>query len=199
MSTLTGGGAAPPDDPARTGAGDAGAAPAWADGALAIVAEPFDAPDSRRLIDELMADLEVRYAADMEPGQENPELSGEQLVTADQVSPPDGVFLVARLGGRPVGCGALRPDRDGAPGVAEIKRMYVVPEARGRGISRALLAALEAEAVALGYRRVRLETGIRQPEAVRLYKSAGYHRIAGFGRYETDLLSLFFAKDLRPV
>ena len=197
MSTLTGTGAAPPDDPARTGAGDAGAALAWADGALAIAAEPFDAPDSRRLLDELMADLEVRYAADMEPGQENPELSGEQLVTADQVSPPDGVFLVARLAAGPWAAAQARPGR--RPGVAEIKRMYVVPEARGRGISRALLAALEAEAVALGYRRVRLETGIRQPEAVRLYKSAGYHRIAGFGRYETDLLSLFFAKDLRPA
>jgi GNAT superfamily N-acetyltransferase len=197
MSALPEGGLAPPGDRARQGGG--GAVGAAGDGALTIAAEPFDAPDSRHLIDELMADLEVRYAADVEPGEGNPELSGEQLVTADQVSPPHGVFLVARLDGRPVGCGALRPDRDGRPGLAEIKRMYVVPEARGRGISRALLAALEAEAVALGYRRVRLETGVRQPEAVRLYKSAGYHRIAGYGRYETDLLSLFFAKDLRPA
>ena len=64
--------------------------------------------------------------------------------------------------------------------------------------SRALLARLESEAAALGYRRLQLETGLRQPEAIALYESAGYHRIPSYGQYEGDELSVCFAKELEP-
>lgn len=104
--------------------------------------------------------------------------------------------MLARLTGEPVGCGGVRPLRGGPPGVAEIKRMYTAPSARRRGVSRAILARLEREAAALGYHRLQLETGVRQPEAIRLYESAGYDRVAGFGQYEGDELSVCFAKDL---
>lgn len=84
---------------------------------------------------------------------------------AREVEPGRGAFLVARLGGRACGCGAVRSL---GPGTVEIKRMYVAPEARGRGIGTALLSALEAEARALGAVRLVLETGERQRNAVAL-------------------------------
>ena len=80
-----------------------------------------------------------------------------------------------------MGCGGVRILK---PGVAEIKRMYVVPEARGRGVARALLAALEDAARDLGYDRVRLDTGPRQLAAEHLYRSAGYEEIPDYnGNY----------------
>ena len=115
-----------------------------------------------------------------------------------QVTPPLGVFLVARADGEPVGCGAVRPLVDGPADVAEIKRMYTTPEARGRGISRAILARLEAEAAGFGYRRVQLESGLRQPEALRLYETSGYQRIADYGQYAGHELTVCFGKELPP-
>jgi GNAT superfamily N-acetyltransferase len=166
---------------------------------LTVEREPFDSPSAQALVDALMADLDARYAADGPGEGDNPEIAGAWSVRAEQVTPPRGAFFVARLGDRPVGCGAVRRVIAGAPpDVAEIKRMYVAPAARGRGVARALLARLEAEAAALGYRILQLETGMRQPEAILLYKSAGYHRIAGYGQYATDELSLCFAKRLPP-
>ncbi|HKX71843.1 MAG TPA: GNAT family N-acetyltransferase, partial [Acidimicrobiales bacterium] len=84
----------------------------------------------------------------------------------------------------------------GATATGEIKRMYTAPAARRRGVSRALLARLETEAVRLGYRRLQLETGDRQPEAIALYESAGYGHIPTYGQYAGDELSVCFAKDL---
>jgi GNAT superfamily N-acetyltransferase len=169
-------------------------------GELTIGREPFDSPDARALVDALAADLDARYAADGPGDGDAPEIADAWTVRPDQVTPPLGAFLVARLGCVPVGCGAVRRVPRGAPPhVAEIKRMYVTPAARGRGVARALLARLEAEAAALGYRTVQLETGMRQPEAVLLYRSAGYHRIPGYGQYATDALSLCFAKHLPPA
>lgn len=107
--------------------------------------------------------------------------------------PPDGVFLVVRDEGRAVGCGGVcRFDETRA----ELKRMYVVPEARGRGLGRQLLVALEHEAGRLGYDGIVLETGDRQPEALGLYTSAGYERIPCYGIYATRALSLCFEKRL---
>jgi GNAT superfamily N-acetyltransferase len=88
--------------------------------------------------------------------------------------------VVAYVGGAPVGCGAVRRLEGGD---AELKRMYVDPSRRGRGIGRALLAALEAEARALGARRLVLETGIRQTAALALYRNAGFVEIPAFGEY----------------
>jgi GNAT superfamily N-acetyltransferase len=74
--------------------------------------------------------------------------------------------------------------------------MYVIPEARGRGLSRRLLATLEIHARNMGYLSLRLETGVRQPEAIRLYESAGYDHIPRYGVYVDDVHSVCFKKRL---
>lgn len=94
-----------------------------------------------------------------------------------QLNPPAGRFLVGYRDGRPICCGGIK--RLDA-GTCEFKRMYVVPEERGRGVARALLAALEARARELGYAVARLDTGPRQPAARHLYESAGYREIENF-------------------
>jgi GNAT superfamily N-acetyltransferase len=176
---------------------DPGAAtPAPRDAGLEIAPEPFDAPAGTALVAELMADLERRYAADGSGDGDDPAVAAHHRVRPEQVVPPVGLFLVARLGGEPVGCGAVRRLLGGPADIAEIKRMYTAPAARRRGVSRALLARLEAEAAALGYRRLHLETGQRQPEAIRLYETAGFGPIVPFGQYLDDELSVCLGKDL---
>jgi putative acetyltransferase len=131
-------------------------------------------PAVQTLIGELNAELTERYP---EPGATHFHLD------PDEVAPGRGVFLVAFLEDEPVGCGAVRL----LPGdSAELKRMYVKEASRGRGFGRAILAALEAQARALGATRLVLETGERQREAVRLYESAGFLRIDPFGEYVTS-------------
>ena len=161
---------------------------------LEITPARFDSEVARALISALDADLDERYAAD-DALEGEPDHAMLNVLTAD-VSPPRGVFLVARIAGEPVACGALRPAPTGADGAAEVKRMYVVPSARGRGISRRMLAALEAQAVELGYRSIVLETGLRQQEAMALYESAGYAPIANYGGYRDSSLSRCYAKAL---
>jgi GNAT superfamily N-acetyltransferase len=92
-------------------------------------------------------------------------------------APPGGSFLVGSEDGKPVCCGGIKRLPDGA---CEIKRMYVVPEARGRGVARELLEALEDEARTLGYAVARLDTGPHQPRAERMYRVAGYADIDNF-------------------
>jgi GNAT superfamily N-acetyltransferase len=154
---------------------------------LSIVPEPFDSLEAQALITALARDLDVRY------GDEDEAYLLE--VDAIEVTPPHGVFLVARIDGEAVGCGALRP-LPGRSGYGEIKRMYVSPQARGAGVGRGLLAALETLGPAFGFRVLRLETGDAQPEAVSLYESAGWTRIASYGRYADSPSSICFAKDL---
>ncbi|MGH3912969.1 MAG: GNAT family N-acetyltransferase [Pseudonocardiaceae bacterium] len=84
-------------------------------------------------------------------------------------------------------------------GDAELKRMYVVPAARGRGLSRVLLTELERRASTAGRRRMVLETGVRQPESLGLYTSSGYTEIPRFGLYRREPLSRCFAKVLPVV
>lgn len=107
---------------------------------------------------------------------------------------PGSVFVIAWQGERPVGCGALRPF---APGMAEVRRMYVEPELRRQGIARQILEQLEKAAEELGYHTLRLETGTLQPGAIRLYETAGYGRISCYGKYADDPLSVCFEK--RPA
>jgi GNAT superfamily N-acetyltransferase len=154
--------------------------------------EPYDGPIARSLVAALVIDVEERYAGDGEP--DDPE--AEWALAVDDVTPPRGVFLVACLDGRPVGCGALRPLPEAGPGVAEIKRMYTSPSARGQGVSRAVLARLEVESAGFGYQRLQLQTGLRQPEAMALYAASGYHRIPNFGTWAASELTACFAKDL---
>jgi len=111
----------------------------------------------------------------------------------EELGAAGAAFLVARRHGQPVGCGAIRPFE---PGVAEGKRMFVVQEARGRGVGRAILENLETFATNFGYRSVRLETGLIQPEAISLYQSAGYHRAPCYGPYHENPMSVCFEKEL---
>jgi GNAT superfamily N-acetyltransferase len=98
-------------------------------------------------------------------------------VGAAEMVPPDGAFVVVREDGRPVAGGGIRRLE---PEVCEIKRMYVVPEARGRGHGRRVLDALERVAVRLGYRRARLDAAQSMTTALRLYESAGYRPIPDY-------------------
>ncbi len=141
-------------------------------------------PPARVLIEALNAELSSRYP---EPGATHFRLD------PGEVTDGQGAFLIASSSGKPVGCGAVRriEARTG-----EIKRMYVSPAARGRGIGRAVLAALEAEARALGIVRLVLETGLRQGEALALYEGAGFSQIPPFGEYVASPLSVCMAKDL---
>ena len=85
---------------------------------------------------------------------------------------------------------------DDETSIAEIKRMYVQPSARCRGIARAILMKLEQLASDCGYELVRLETGKRQPDAIHLYETAGYHQIDPYGRHAEDPMSICFEKTL---
>lgn len=106
---------------------------------------------------------------------------------------PGASFVLASLGEAVVGCGALRPID---AGTAEIKRMFVQRSARRQGVARAIVMQLLADARQFGYRRVRLETGNRQPEAIALYAACGFERIAPFGPYVGDPTSVCFERVL---
>ncbi len=95
----------------------------------------------------------------------------------DELAPPSGAYVVAFVGEEPVGGGGIR---EIGPGLGEVKRMYVVPSWRGRGVARRLLAALEREASALGFVRVRLDTGTAQADARHIYETSGYRPIADY-------------------
>jgi GNAT superfamily N-acetyltransferase len=128
----------------------------------------WDDADVRLLTDAQQRELRARYDGAGEPGTPPSAADVSVVVVARDA---DGVAL---------GCGALRAL---GPDVAELKRMYVTPEARGRGIATLLLAALEEEAGRRGWTTLRLETGPRQPEAIALYERAGYRSIEAFGAY----------------
>jgi GNAT superfamily N-acetyltransferase len=117
----------------------------------------------------------------------------ESPVDPAEFAPPGGLFVVGFVNDEPVASGGFRRHADD---VAEIKRMYVVEDHRGVGYARRLLADLESRAAAVGYRRIVLETGLRQPEAVALYESSGYQPISAFGVYAKHTLTRCFAKDL---
>jgi GNAT superfamily N-acetyltransferase len=138
---------------------------------LSILRADLTTEVSLGLIRALNAELSATYT---EPG------ATHFALDAEQVTEGRGAFLVAYRGKAPVGCGALRLlDFD----TAELKRMYVSPLHRGQGIGQGLVAALEAEARALGVRRLVLETGVRQAAALALYRAAGFQPIPLFGEY----------------
>jgi putative acetyltransferase len=155
--------------------------------AVAVRREDLLGPVALPLIAALNAELTSRYP---EEGACSFRLDPEE------VAPGRGVFLVAHLGDRAVGCGAVRRLDAEGEGDAEIKRMYVVPSARGRGVGRSVLAALEAESRRLGARRLVLEMGGRQPEARALYDRAGFRVVPAFGEYVGKPLSICLAKIL---
>jgi GNAT superfamily N-acetyltransferase len=137
---------------------------------MEVTTVPADEPPARDLIEAMVAEMEPLYG--------RIDIPGMPTATSSDMGPPHGTFIVLRDDdGTPIAGGGIKRLGDGA---AEIKRMYVVPTHRGRGVARALLAALEDAARALGYERVRLDTGPHQPHARALYESAGYVEIDNF-------------------
>lgn len=118
------------------------------------------------------------------------------LVDIDALARPDVHVFVAREAGRALGCGAFVL---GQGGQAELKRVFVDPAARGKGVARAILQALERAAAAAGVTLMQLETGIKQAEAIALYRRFGYVERGPFGAYRPDPLSLFMEKRLTPA
>src|SRR5262245_7559186 len=104
---------------------------------------------------------------------------------------PWSAFLIARADGQAVGCAGLWPME---AGVAEIQRVFVAAPFRRRGIARRLLVELERRALGFGFQAIRLATGIRQPEAIALYESLGFRRIASYGCHTDDRVDICFEK-----
>jgi GNAT superfamily N-acetyltransferase len=115
-------------------------------------------------------------------------------VDPDEFSPPGGLFLVGLLDGVVVAMGGWRC-LDAT--TAEIKRMYVLPNARRRGLARGMLTELERTAADAGITEVVLNTGLEQPEAIAMYERAGYQPISGFGHYASHAGALFYGKALQ--
>lgn len=149
---------------------------------LDLVAERYDGPGGSQLVELVQAEYVVRYG-----GRDRTPVDPAEFL------PPDGVFLVAYVDGEPCGCGGFR---NVGGGEGEIKRMYVDPARRGRGIARALLAALEDAARGAGCVTMRLETGAAQPEAIGLYLSSGYTPIPSYGYYRDFPTNRCFGKAL---
>ena len=144
--------------------------------------------DAVRLVADVQAEYVVRYGS--------PDESPLQPLDFE---PPNGSFFVGSLDETPVATGAWRRsgiDVLGTDRTAELKRMYVAPAARGRGLARAVLRHLEENASAAGFEALVLETGLKQPEAIALYESSGYVRVSGFGHYRDSPLSRCFARRL---
>ncbi|MGH2850010.1 MAG: GNAT family N-acetyltransferase [Solirubrobacteraceae bacterium] len=136
---------------------------------LSLRVEAADSEASSALQAAFFADITSRY----------PEWSpaASQSVEASDLAPPGGVWIVAYLDDRPVGCGGLQAL---GPTIGEVRRIFLDRSARGHGVGRAILAELEAHAQRIGYERVRLTTGDGQPEALGLFESAGYEKIPPF-------------------
>ncbi len=150
---------------------------------------PISHPDALRLVEEVQAEYVARYGGiDATP------------LDAAVFEPPSGEFFVAYRDDEPVATGAWRRRDDveafGTRRTAEVKRMYVVPGARGTGLARRLLARLEESAAAAGAEAMVLETGTAQPEAMALYESSGYARIENFGHYRWSPQNRCYGKPL---
>ena len=146
--------------------------------------DPFS-PDAARLIAALSAEIRTLYGGD-----------GSGGFSPEDATGPSSAFVLARADGEAVGCGALRPFEK-MHEVGEVKRMFVAPEWRGRGIARLILEALEQIAAQEGYLLLRLETGLLQPEAMCLYRSAGYREIPCLSTHHEHHESVCFEKPVQ--
>ena len=145
-----------------------------------------DGEAARLLLAAYLVEIERRLGRPLEPA-EYPGAAEAEL------APPAGRLLVAFDEGEAVACGAVRVI---APGVAEVKRMYVAPRARGRGVGRMLLAALERAAADLGCGTLRLDTMAAMTEAAALYRGAGYEPIADYNG--NPLAGVWMERRLEP-
>ena len=150
---------------------------------LAVV--DYGDPALERLRAEQQAELAELYDGE---GDIEPSLPPEEMLAT----------VAASVDGRVVACGSLRDAHRHGDGYGELKRMYVVPELRGRGLSRAVLGRIETIASENGLRRLILETGTRQEAAIGLYRAAGYRRIPAYGPYVGEELSVCYARWLAP-
>lgn len=157
--------------------------PRGADGHFHLVFAPISADGwpAAELVEAMVQEMAEMYGS---------RIDGDDMPSAKPAdfAEPAGTFLVGFLDGEPVAAGGVKPLGDG---VAEIKRMYVHPSARRRGVARRLLAELEAAARRRGHEAVRLDTGPKQPHAVALYESAGYAEI---GNYNANPRATYFAE-----
>ena len=137
---------------------------------LSIDEEPATSAAAQYCLSQYYRELEERFDSGFDPEK-------SIVPSLDEFSPPRGTFLVMRMAGEPVGCGGLKPISEEA---AYLKRMWIAPQARGLGLARRLLQALEQRAREIGYRSVRLETNRALIEAQQLYRSSGYREVAQF-------------------
>jgi putative acetyltransferase len=148
-----------------------------------------ESPDQAEVL--TLLDASDRYHAELYPAESN------HLVDVSSLLAANVRFLVARKsGGAAIGCGAILLSEDAGVRTAELKRMWVNPAIRGAGLGRRLLEALETAAVTEGVTLLRLETGVRQPEALGLYRASGYRERGPFGSYFADPLSVFMEKTI---
>ncbi len=150
---------------------------------------PIDHPDAQVLIEEVQEVYVARYGG-----------RDESPIDVAEFAPPSGTFWIGYVDGDPVVSGAWRRRNDvealGSRVSAELKRMYVVPRGRGRGLARTMLAHLEATAAESGAEVMILETGSAQPEAMALYESAGYEPITSYGHYAWSPSNRCYARRL---
>ncbi|SFE72758.1 GNAT family N-acetyltransferase [Blastococcus tunisiensis] len=153
------------------------------DGAVATLrALPYDDPLAQYLVEAVQQEYVRRYG-----GRDAAAVDPAEFV------PPRGIFLVAEVDGVPAGCGAWRALPSGE---AEIKRVYVEPAFRRRGIARMVVAALEEGAAAAGHAQVVLNSGREQPEALTLYAELGYRPVPGYGTYACAPDAVFLGRSL---
>jgi GNAT superfamily N-acetyltransferase len=148
----------------------------------------FVDPDAQALVAEVQAEYVVRYGG-----------PDETPLEAGVFDPPSGAFFVGYVDGAPVAMGGwrCRAELFAVGGrAAEVKRMYVARDFRRRGLARVMLAHLEATATVAGADAMVLETGLRQPEAIALYESAGYLPVERFGHYAWSPTSRYYGKAL---
>jgi GNAT superfamily N-acetyltransferase len=156
---------------------------------LRLVRVRLDHPDALLLIGEVQAEYVARYGG-----------PDESPIDPAMFDAPQGAFFVGYVGDVPVAMGGWKRRETAALGstrTAEVKRMYVAPAGRRQGFARAVLAHLEATALAAGADVMVLETGTAQPEAIALYESSGYVPVEKFGHYAWSPKSRCYGKRLR--
>ena len=155
------------------------------DGSRALLRPvPYTDPLAQELVGRVQREYVQRYGG-----------PDDAVVSPEEFESPHGLFLVAEVDGAPAGCGAWRSLGDGR---AEVKRVYVEPAFRRRGLAQVVVDAIEADATRAGIRSLVLNTGHRQPEAIALYAALGYTDVEGFGIYACEPEAVFLGKELRP-
>jgi GNAT superfamily N-acetyltransferase len=140
-------------------------------------------PEATALLERLRSELSALY----------PDEVGPTPFDVKRMMSSDGAFVIAKIAGEAIGCGGVCRLE---PAVAEVKRMFVAKGMRGQGIGRSILDALELKAHQLGFTTLRLETGLKQPEAIALYESSGFHRVDCYGQYQENAMSVCFEKKI---